>query len=170
MSPSKQYSSDNNYSRESNYSDGSKYKSDSQWVQRDSYQQVDIIIFVILFISNPHLLFLYQDHRGPHQSYRERDLPLRTRNDHVQRSRTPPNTYRDSYDQNQSQKPPRSINPVPRGINRPPPKRISESSERGSREISPKRNKPTSNRNLQEVRRVDTIDKTIGEKKVGFLS
>lgn len=85
----------------------------------------------------------------------------------MQRSRTPPSAYRgDSYDQNQSQKSSRSINPAPRGMNRQPPKRISEPSERGSREISPKRNKLTSNRNLQEVRRVDTIDKTIGTKKV----
>ncbi|XP_011699649.1 PREDICTED: RNA-binding protein 33-like [Wasmannia auropunctata] len=138
MSPSKHYSSDNNYSRESSYND-SKYKSEGQWDQRDNYQE---------------------DHRGSHQSYRERDLPLRTRNDHMQRSRTPPNVYRDSYEQ----KTPRPTNIAPRGINRPPQKRISESSDKGPREMSPKRSKPP-NRNLQEVRRVDTVGEPVADKE-----
>lgn len=100
---------------------------------------------------------LYQDHRGSHQSYRERDLPLRTRNDHVQRSRTPPNAYRsDPYDQKISRP------NVTFRVNRPPQKRISESSDKGQ-EISPKRSKPP-NRNLQEVRTVDTVDKTVANK------
>ncbi|XP_011063032.1 PREDICTED: RNA-binding protein 33-like [Acromyrmex echinatior] len=137
MSPSKHYPSDNNYSRESSYND-SKFKSESQWDQRDNYQE---------------------DHRGSHQSYRERDLPLRTRNDHVQRNRTPPNVYRgDSYDQKT-----RSTNFASRGVNRPPQKRISESSDKGPRELSPKRNKPP-NRNLQEVRRVHTAGETVVDK------
>ncbi|XP_011166606.1 RNA-binding protein 33 isoform X2 [Solenopsis invicta] len=137
MSPSKHYPSDNNYSRESNYNDN-KYKSESQWDQRDNYQE---------------------DHRGSHQSYRERDA-LRARNDHVQRSRTPPNVYRNEpYEQKSS----RPIN-VPRGINRPLQKRISESLDKGPREISPKRSKPP-NRNLQEVPRMDIINETVADKE-----
>ncbi|EFN64480.1 hypothetical protein EAG_01817 [Camponotus floridanus] len=140
-SPNKHYPSDNNYSRES-YSDGNKYKLNSQWEQRDSYQE---------------------DYRGSHQNYRERDLPPRTRNDHTQRSRTPPNTYRgDSYDQVHNLKFSRPANITPRGANRPPQKRISESSDKGLREVSPKR-KP-SNRNLQEIRRVDTASENVVDK------
>ncbi|EZA53298.1 hypothetical protein X777_06377 [Ooceraea biroi] len=144
MSPSKHYSSDNNYSRESNYSDSNKYKSDSQWDQRNSYQE---------------------DHRESHQNYRDRDLPLRARNNHMQRSRTPPSTYRnDPYDQNHSQKSSRLINTTSRGANRPPSKRFS--SERELQEAgSPKRSKTPSNRNLQEVRRIDTSSETVTERK-----
>lgn len=88
----------------------------------------------------------------------------------MQRSRTPPNMYRgDSYDsQNHSQKSSRTINIAPRGLNRPPQKRLSESSDRGLREVSPKRIKPPNNRNLQEVRRVDTAGEIVAEKKVGY--
>ncbi|XP_014479002.1 PREDICTED: RNA-binding protein 33-like [Dinoponera quadriceps] len=144
VSPSKQYVSDN-YSRDNSYSDSNKYKVDSQWDQRNSYQE---------------------DHRGSHQNYRERDLPLRPRNDHVQRSRSPTSAYRDSYDQNHGQKQPsRSINVVHRGPIRPPQKRNPEPVDRASRDISPKRNKPTGNRNLHEIRRVDTISETAVEKK-----
>ncbi|XP_029679062.1 RNA-binding protein 33-like isoform X1 [Formica exsecta] len=143
-SPNKHYPSDNNYSRESSYSDGNKYKLNSQWEQKDSYQE---------------------DYRGSHQNYRERDLPLRARNDHTQRSRTPSNTYRgDSYDQVHNLKFSRPANIASRGANRPPQKRLSESSDKGPREVSPKRNKP-SNRNLQEVRRVDTASETVAEKE-----
>ncbi|KYN06629.1 hypothetical protein ALC62_02286, partial [Cyphomyrmex costatus] len=139
MSPSKHYPSDNNYSRENSYGDN-KSKSESQWDQRDNYQE---------------------DHRGSHQSYRERDLPLRTRNDHMQRSRMSPNVYRgDSYDQKTS----RSMNFASRGVNKPPQKRISESLDKGPRELSPKRSKPP-NRNLQEVRRVHTVGETVVEKE-----
>lgn len=78
----------------------------------------------------------------------------------MQRSRTSPNAYRsDSYDQKTS----RPTNVVSRGANRPPQKRISESSDKGTREMSPKRSKP-SNRNLQEVRRVDTVGETVVDK------
>lgn len=165
MSPTKHYPSDSNYSRESNYSD-SKYKSEGIWDQRDNYQEVNIIIFkwclpyFCSLLQYALILLWYQDHRGSHQSYRERDLPLRTRNDHVQRSRTPPNIYRsDPYDQKTS----RPMNVVPRGVNRLPQKRISESSDKGPREMSPKRSKPP-NRNLQEVRRVDTVDEIVADK------
>lgn len=78
----------------------------------------------------------------------------------MQRSRTPPNVYRnDPYDQKTS----RPMNVTPRGVNRPPQKRISESSDKGPREMSPKRSKPP-NRNLQEVRRVDTVGETVADK------
>lgn len=164
MSPSKHYPSDNNYSRESNYNDN-KYKSESQWDQRDNYQEVNIIFKWYLYYFIYFYLFVLswcQDHRGSHQSYRERDA-LRARNDHVQRSRTPPNVYRNEpYEQKSS----RPIN-VPRGINRPLQKRISESLDKGPREISPKRSKPP-NRNLQEVPRMDIINETVADK-VNFL-
>ncbi|XP_012223337.1 RNA-binding protein 33-like isoform X2 [Linepithema humile] len=143
-SPSKHYPSDNNYSREGNYNDSNKYKSDSQWDQRDNYQE---------------------EHRGSQQNYRERDLPLRTRNDHVQRSRTPPSAYRnDSYDQNHTQKF-RSTNAAPRGVNKAAQKRISESSDKESWEVNSKRSKPPNNRNLQEVRKMDTASEPAAEKK-----
>lgn len=90
-------------------------------------------------------------------------MPLRARNDHTQRSRTPPNTYRgDSYDQVHNLKFSRPANIAPRGANRPPQKRISESLDKGPREVSPKRKPP--NRNLQEVRRVDTASETVVNK------
>ncbi|XP_011645007.1 RNA-binding protein 33-like [Pogonomyrmex barbatus] len=137
MSPTKHYPSDSSYSRESSYNDN-KYKSESQWDQRNNYTE---------------------DHRGSHQNYRDRDLPLRTRNDHVQRNRSPPSMYRgDSYDQKS-----RPINVTSRGANRPSQKRTSESSDKGPRELSPKRNKPP-NRNLQEVRRVDTVGEITADK------
>jgi len=78
----------------------------------------------------------------------------------VQRSRTPPNAYHsNSYDQKIS----KPTNVASRAVNRPPQKRISESSDKGPREMSPKRSKPP-NRNLQEVRRVDAIGETITDK------
>ncbi|XP_072758175.1 uncharacterized protein [Anoplolepis gracilipes] len=142
-SPNKHYPADNNYSREGSYNDGNKYKLNNQWEQRDNYQE---------------------DYRGSHQNYRERDLPLRARNDHTQRSRTPQNMYRgDSYDQVHSLKFSRPPNIAPRGANRPPQKRISESLDKEPREVSPKRNK-SSNRNLQEVRRVDTASDAVVDK------
>lgn len=82
----------------------------------------------------------------------------------MQRNRTPPNIYRgDSYDQVHNMKFSRPVNIAHRGLNRPPQKRILESLDKGLREVSPKRNKP-SNRNLQEVRRVDTTNEIIAEK------
>ncbi|XP_029052996.2 RNA-binding protein 33-like [Osmia bicornis bicornis] len=140
--PSKQYPSDSNYPRESSYEYSSKYKSD-QWDQKDSYQD---------------------DHRGVHQSYRDRDLSSKTRSDHVSRSRAPSsNSYRDNYDQNHVQKSNnRSANPSIRP--RLPQKRIPDSSDRPLRDLSPKRIKP-SNRNLQEVRTVDTLNTVGNEKK-----
>lgn len=89
----------------------------------------------------------------------------------MQRSRSPTNTYRgDSYDQNHGQKPSRSVNVVHHGSTRPPQKRFPELIDRVPREMSPKRSKPTGNRNLQEIRRVDTINETVTEKKVSWFS
>lgn len=88
----------------------------------------------------------------------------------MQRSRTPPNTYRSEPYSDHSQKCSRTISVTQRGLNRLPQKRISESAERVSREVSPKRNKLSNNRNLQEIRRANTADeKRIVEKKVSFL-
>lgn len=88
----------------------------------------------------------------------------------MQRSRTSPNTYRgDSYDQNHSQKGSRIINVAPRGLPRPPPKRLPEPLDRGPRETSPKRSKPTTIRNLQEVRRIYNTSETVVEKKVSYF-
>lgn len=90
----------------------------------------------------------------------------------MQRSRSPTNTYRgDSYEHNteHSQKP-RSVNVVHREPNRPPQKRISESMDRAPREMSPKRSKPTENRNLHEIRRLNIIDETVTEKRVSRFS
>ncbi|XP_015430295.1 PREDICTED: RNA-binding protein 33-like isoform X1 [Dufourea novaeangliae] len=139
----KQYSVESSYSRDSNYEGGSKYKS-GQWDQKDNYQE---------------------EHRGVHQNYRDRDLSSKTRTDHVAKSRPPPsNLYRDSYDQNHAQKSPgnRPMNTSVRA--RLPQKRVSDPVERPLRDLSPKRMKP-SNRNLQEVRTVDTLNTTNNEKK-----
>ncbi|EFN79767.1 hypothetical protein EAI_16345 [Harpegnathos saltator] len=145
MNTSKQYVS-NNYSRDNSYSDNNKYRGDSQRDQKNNYQE---------------------DHRGSHPNYRERDLPLRARNDHMRRSRSPTNTYRgDSYDQNHSQKSFRPMNiTVHREPNRPPQKRIPESTDRPPREISPKRSKSTNSRNFHEIRRVDIVERTVTERK-----
>ncbi|XP_076162699.1 uncharacterized protein LOC143144301 isoform X2 [Ptiloglossa arizonensis] len=141
--PSKQYPTESNYSRESSYECGSKYKSD-QWDQKDSYQE---------------------DHRGVHQNYRDRDVSSKTRNDHIPKSRTlSSNVYRENYDQNHAQKSP-SNRPVNTSIKaRLPQKRVSDPIDRPLRDLSPKRIKP-SNRNLQEVRTVDTLNNLNSEKK-----
>ncbi|XP_003700539.1 uncharacterized protein LOC100879804 isoform X1 [Megachile rotundata] len=138
----KQYPTDSNYSRENNYEYSPKYKSD-QWDQKNNYQD---------------------DHRGVHQNYRDRDMLSKTRNDHVSRSRAPSsNTYRDNYDQNHVQKSNnRSANTPIRS--RVPQKRTSDSIDRPLRDLSPKRIKP-SNRNLQEVRTVETLNTVDSEKK-----
>lgn len=143
-------------------------------LSRGTYYSTKMTIICTLFnchLSNVICFFLHQDHRESHQNYRERDLPLRTRTNHVQRSRTPPNTYRnDHYDQNHSQKSSKLINITPRGIpNRPPSKRLSESSDKELQEVSPKRSKTPNKRNLQEVRRIDTSGEIITEKKVRTL-
>ncbi|XP_053994594.1 RNA-binding protein 33-like isoform X1 [Hylaeus volcanicus] len=143
-SPSKHYPTESNYSRESNYECGPKYKSD-QWDQKDSYQE---------------------DHRGVHQNqYRDRDVSSKTRSDHLPKSRTlSSNAYRESYDLNHAQKSP-SNRPVNTSIRaRLPQKRASDSIDRPLRDLSPKRMKP-SNRNLQEVRTVDSLNSANSEKK-----
>lgn len=87
----------------------------------------------------------------------------------MQRSRTPSSTYRnDSYDQNHAQKF-RSTNTALHGVNRTAQKRISESSDKESWEVNSKRSKPPNNRNLQEVRKMDTASEPVAEKKVSFL-
>ncbi|XP_031827022.1 uncharacterized protein LOC116424580 isoform X2 [Nomia melanderi] len=141
----KQYSTESNYTRESNYEASSKYKS-GQWDQKDSYQE---------------------DHRGAHQNYRERDLPSKTRSDYVQKNRPPPsNTYRESYEQNHAQKSPSNRPPMNTLVKtRLPQKRISDPVDRSLRDLSPKRTKANNNRNLHEVRTVDTLNTTSNEKK-----
>ncbi|XP_076233470.1 uncharacterized protein LOC143178597 isoform X2 [Calliopsis andreniformis] len=140
--PNKQYPSESSYSRESNYECGSKYKSD-QWDQKDNYQE---------------------DHRGIHQNYRDRDLSSKSRSDHIPKNRAPSsNTYRENYDQSHTQKSPtsRPVNSSIRG--RLPQKRVGDA-DRPLRDLSPKRIKP-SNRNLQEVQTVDTLNNVNNEKK-----
>ncbi|XP_043249999.1 uncharacterized protein LOC122396005 isoform X2 [Colletes gigas] len=144
--PSKHYPTESNYSRESTYECGSKYKSD-QWDQKDSYQEVN------------------KDHRGVHQTYRDRDLLSKARSDHLPKSRPlSTNAYRESYDQNHAQKSPNN-RPVNTSIRaRLPQKRVSDPIDRPLRDLSPKRMKP-SNRNLQEVRTVDILNSANSEKK-----
>ncbi|XP_031369657.1 RNA-binding protein 33-like isoform X2 [Apis dorsata] len=139
--PNKQYPLENNYLRDGNYESSLKYKSD-QWDQKNNYSQ---------------------DHRGVHQNYRDRDLSSKTRNDHVSKSRTCSTTYRENYDQNHVQK--SNNRPVNTSIrSRLPQKRVSDSIDRPLRDLSPKRIK-LSNRNLQEVRTVDTLNNTNNDKK-----
>ncbi|XP_076754130.1 uncharacterized protein LOC143425311 isoform X3 [Xylocopa sonorina] len=140
----KQYPLESSYQRDGSYeSSNSKYKSD-QWSQKSNYSQ---------------------DHRGIYQNYRDRDLPSKTRSDHVSKSRTSSSisSYRDNYDQNHTQKcSDRSANTSIRS--RLPQKRVADSMDRPLRDLSPKRIKP-SNRNLQEVRTVDTLSNENNEKK-----
>lgn len=152
ISPSKQpqYPLESNYSRESNYNDNSKYKSDDQWEQRDNYQQ--------------------SEYRGSHLNYRERDLSSRTRNDHTHKPQRPlpSSTYRnENYEQNHMQKPTNSRPPIntARTINKLQQKRVCQISDREAPgDISQKKMK-SNNRNLQEVRTVDTLGDPAEEKK-----
>ncbi|OAD58740.1 hypothetical protein WN48_10285 [Eufriesea mexicana] len=140
--PNKQYPLESSYLRDGSYESSSKYKSD-QWDQKNTYQQ---------------------DHRGIHQNYRDRDLSSKTKNDHISKSRTFSSTaYRENYDQNHVQK--SNNRPVNTSIRtRLPQKRIPDSTDRPLRDLSPKRIK-LSNRNLQEVRTVDTLNNTNNDKK-----
>lgn len=91
-------------------------------------------------------------------------MSLKTRNDHVSKSRTCSTTYRENYDQNHVQK--SNNRPVNTSVrSRLPQKRVSDSIDRPLRDLSPKRIK-LSNRNLQEVRTVDTLNNTNNDKKV----
>ncbi|XP_015174937.1 PREDICTED: RNA-binding protein 33-like isoform X2 [Polistes dominula] len=151
ISPNKQqYPLESNYSRESNYNDNSKYKSDDQWEQRDNYQQ--------------------SEYRGSHVNYRERDLSSRTRNDHTHKPQRPlpSSTYRnENYEQNHMQKPSNSRPPIntARTINKLQQKRVCQISDKEAPpELSQKKMK-TNNRNLQEVRTVDTVGDAVEEKK-----
>ncbi|XP_043529794.1 uncharacterized protein LOC122539176 isoform X3 [Frieseomelitta varia] len=140
--PNKQYPPlESNYLRDGSYETSSKYKLD-QWDQKNNYSQ---------------------DHRGVHQNYRDRDLSSKTRNDHVSKNRTySSTTYRENYDQNHVQKSNRSVNTSIR--TRLPQKRVPNSVDKPLRDLSPKRIK-ISNRNLQEVRTVDTLNNTNNDKK-----
>ncbi|XP_076277476.1 uncharacterized protein LOC143207672 isoform X3 [Lasioglossum baleicum] len=140
----KQYSAESNYTRDGGYEAVSKYKS-GHWDPKNSYQE---------------------DHRGAHQNYRDRDLQSKPRSDYIPKSRPPSsNTYRESYDQNHAQqKSPGNRLPNALVKSRLPQKRISEPVDRPLRDLSPKRMK-ANNRNLQEVRTVDTLSATSTEKK-----
>ncbi|KAK2586886.1 hypothetical protein KPH14_009823 [Odynerus spinipes] len=148
VSPNKQYPVESNYLRESSYNECSKYKSGDQWEQRNSYQE--------------------SEYRESHSNYRERDLSSRTRNDHVHKTRPlSSSTYRsESYDQNHMQKSSnsRSINNTVRTVNKSQQKRPCEIPDRGPVDVSPKKIK-SNNRNLHEVRTVDTLSNTAEEKK-----
>ncbi|XP_076642361.1 uncharacterized protein LOC143353150 isoform X2 [Halictus rubicundus] len=140
----KQYSTESNYTRDGSYEAASKYKT-GQWDPKNSYQE---------------------DHRGTHQNYRDRDLQSKTRSDYIPKSRPPSsNAYRESYDQNHAQQKSPGNRPTNALVkSRLPQKRISDSVDRPLRDLSPKRMK-ANNRNLQEVRTVDTLSTTSSEKK-----
>ncbi|KAL2719029.1 RNA-binding protein 33-like isoform X1 [Vespula squamosa] len=151
VSPSKQYPLESNYSRESNYNDNSKYKSDDQWEQRDSYQE--------------------SEYRGSHPNYRERDLSSRTRSDHTHKPPRPlsSSTYRsETYEQqNHMQKSAnnsRSMNTT-RTVNKLQQKRTCEIPDRGGPGDTSQKKMKSNNRNLQEVRTIDTLGDPVEEKK-----
>ncbi|XP_078050089.1 uncharacterized protein LOC144476765 isoform X1 [Augochlora pura] len=141
---SKPYSAESSYTRDSSYDAVSKYKS-SQWDPKDSYQE---------------------DHRGTRQNYRDRELQSKNRSDYIPKSRPPSsNMYRESYDQNHAQQKSPGNRPTNASVKcRLPQKRISDPVDRPLRDPSPKRTKPN-NRNLQEVRTVDTLNTASTEKK-----
>lgn len=116
--------------------------------------------FVLHFFIYPYS----QDHKRSYQSYRDEDLPRRTiRNEHAQRGRTPPSTYR-GENQNHNPRPRTSI-AGSSGANRPQ-KRLS--SDREPREVILKRVKPLVNRS-QEEQKVEPAEETVAENKVSLV-
>lgn len=121
---------------------------------------------------NAHLFYIFftsafaQDHKRSYQSYRDEDLPRRTiRNEHAQRGRTPPGTYRGENQNHNSRPRPSIAGSSSSGANRPQ-KRLS--SDREPREVILKRVKPLVNRS-QEEQKVEPAGETVAENKVSLV-
>ncbi|XP_012261159.2 RNA-binding protein 33-like isoform X2 [Athalia rosae] len=143
------HSETTNYSKDTYYGEGDNYKTQNQWDSRDNYQ----------------------GQREQQPNYRDRDVHSRSSTDRPRDNRIPStnSSYRnESFDHSRPQRAPTSSRAPAtsqRGIVRSQQKRSPEEySDRGQREISPKRPK-LSSRNLHEVRTIDTLSDQVNDKK-----
>ncbi|XP_046423310.1 RNA-binding protein 33-like isoform X1 [Neodiprion fabricii] len=166
VNPSSSFHNESSYNKDNYYNNfDNNYKSQNQWDSRESYQTC--------CSQSTHNVMDYSNEQREHQpSYRERDVHSRSNTERPRESRIPStnSSYRnENYDLNRQQRTSIGSRAAPsstlRGIVRSQQKRSPEGySDRGPRESSPKRPK-LSNRNLHEVKTVDTLPGATGDKK-----